>query len=153
MKSLNKLIILCVVGALSTSVARAESFTYLSQGDAPTLIGGNTPEGVPYGGTFQTGKGATTWADGSKSNYSYKCVSTIQPPRDAIFMAHMACDVTAPDGTFSVSFGCNPIAGKADEQGCVGGLLGKSGRYAGRRGSVTNHGKGTVSLGTGQWYE
>ena len=153
MKTLHKLIIVAATAALSTTAAQAESFTYLSQGDTPTVVGGSTPEGVPYGGTYLTGKGATTWADGTKSSYSYKCVSTVQPPRDAIFVAHMACDVTAADGSFSATFGCNPIAGKADQQGCVGGLLGKSGRYAGRRGSLTNHGKGSVSLGTGQWYE
>lgn len=153
MKIFTKIIIAAAVTALSTTAAQAESFTYQSQGDAPTVVGGTTPEGIPFGGSYVTGNGATSWADGTKSKYSYKCVSTVQPPRDAIFMVHMACDVTAADGTFSATFGCNPIAGKADQQGCVGGMLGKSGRYAGRRGSVTNHGKGTVSLGTGQWYE
>jgi hypothetical protein len=65
-------------------------------------------------------------------------------------MAHMMCDVTASDGMFAVTFGCNAMS--ADEMGCVGGLAGKSGAYSGRRGSVTSHGKGNKSNGTGQWY-
>jgi hypothetical protein len=153
MKKLHNIIVASAIVALSSTAAQAENFTYLSQGDAPTVVGGMTPEGMPYGGSYVTGKGTTTWADGSKATYTYKCVATVQPPRDAIFVSHMACDATASDGSFSVAFGCNPIAGKADQQGCVGGLVGKTGRYAGKRGSVTNHGKGSVSLGTGQWYE
>jgi hypothetical protein len=153
MKTLSTFLIAGALAALLGTAAQAQSFTYLSQGDAPTIIGGTTPEGIPFGGSYVTGNGTTSWADGTKSKYSYKCVATIQPPRDAIFTSHQACDVTTPEGNFSASFGCNPIAGKADQQGCVGGILGKSGRFAGKRGSVTNHGKGTVSIGTGQWYE
>ena len=108
------------------------------------------PDGRTYGAAAINGSGETTWADGKKSKYTYKCISMSQPPHDAIFMSHMMCDVAASDGTFMVTFGCNNMS--ADEMGCVGGLAGTSGAYAGRRGNVTSHGKGTASNGTGAWF-
>jgi hypothetical protein len=136
---------------LFASSASAQSFTFQSQADNPAMSVSSTgPDGKPYGASAVAGTGETSWADGKKSKYSYKCISMSQPPRDAIFMAHMMCDVTAPDGTFAVTFGCNAMS--ADEMGCVGGLSGKSGAYSGRRGSLTSHGKANKSNGTGQWY-
>jgi hypothetical protein len=138
--------------ALFTSGASAQTFTYQSQGDTPTNVGMVAPDGRPVTGSYLTGNGATTWADGTKSKYSYKCVSTTQPPNNTIYTVHMICDATAADGNFSATFGCNLIDAKGTEVSCVGGLYGKTGRYSGRRGTITNHRKADVSGGTGEWY-
>lgn len=137
--------------ALFTSAATAQSFTFQSNAEAPAMVVSSVgPDGKTYGAAAIAGSGETSWADGKKSKYNYKCISMSQPPRDAIFMSHMMCDVVAPEGNFAVTFGCNSMS--ADEMGCVGGLTGKSGSYANRRGSLTSHGKGSKSSGTGQWY-
>jgi hypothetical protein len=144
-----------IVGALAifaASDSSAQTFTYQSQGDPPTNVGMVGPNGSPVMGSYLTGNGATTWADGATSKYTYKCVSTTQPPNNTIYMMHMICDAVAADGTFSVTFGCNMLDAKAPEVACVGGLYGKTGRYANRRGTITNYRKGDVSSGTGQWH-
>lgn len=107
------------------------------------------PDGRTYGAAAFAGSGETTYADGKKTKYTFKCVTMSQPPRDAIFMNHMMCDVAATDGNFFVTMGCNAMG--PDEQGCVGGLSGTSGAYAGRNGGLTTHGKGVATTGTGQW--
>lgn len=148
-----KIAAIAISGALiafcAASPADAQSFTFSSEGKPSTVISIPAPDGKTYGAMVASGAGETSWADGKKSKYTYVCVSMSQPPRDSIFQTHMMCDVTAPDGNFAATFGCNNEA--ADEMGCVGGLAGKSGAFAGKRGGVTSHGKGTKAWGTGQW--
>jgi hypothetical protein len=140
-----------ILAATTATAASAQSFTFQSTANAPVMAMANkAPDGRTYGAAAINGSGETTYADGRKTKYTYKCISMSQPPHDAIFMSHMMCDVAASDGTFMVTFGCNNMS--ADEMGCVGGLAGTSGAYAGRRGNVTSHGKGTASNGTGAWF-
>ncbi len=139
-----------ILAATSATAASAQTFTFQSTANAPVMAMSNkAPDGRTYGAAAITGSGETTYADGKKAKYTYKCINMSQPPHDAIFMSHMMCDVAATDGNFFVTFGCNNMA--ADEQGCVGGLAGTSGAYVGRSGGVTSHGKGAASNGTGQW--
>jgi hypothetical protein len=138
------------VAAISLAApAAAQTFTFQSEGKPSTTITIPGPEGKPYGAAAFNGSGSTTWADGKKTTYTYTCISMSQPPNNSIFQSHMMCDVVAPDGTFAATFGCNAMA--ADEMGCVGGLTGKSGAYANKRGGLTSYGKGMKSWGTGQW--
>lgn len=149
-----KTIIATAAFAIATSAgANAEMFTFASTNDEMTEVGAMGPDGTPFGGSFWTGKGKTTQADGSKSDYTYTCVSVSQPPRDSTFQTLGSCDVTASDGTFSVAMGCNWLDAERTGLGCVGGLMGKTGAYEGRRGAITNHASGGKSKGTGQWYE
>ena len=104
-------------------------------------------------GAYWTGASTVTMADGSVNESTFTCVSTSQPPRDSIFMVHGVCDGTGADGDYTVYSGCNIMDPEAGEMSCVGGLIGKSGNYAGRRGVLTIHSKGGASAGTGQWFE
>lgn len=146
------ILVAAFIATASTPAVMAQSFTFQSRAEAPAMSVSSTgPDGKTYGAAAVSGAGETSWADGKKSKYNYKCISMSQPPRDSIFMSHMMCDVTAPDGTFAVTFGCNAMS--ADEMGCVGGITGKSGAYSGRRGNLTSHGKANKSTGTGAWYQ
>lgn len=138
-----------LLAVATAAPAAAQTFTFQSDGKPSTTIVIPGPDGKPYGAAVVNGSGATTYADGKKASYTYTCISMSQPPRDSIFQSHMMCDVTTPDGMFAATFGCNNMS--ADEMGCIGGLTGKSGAYANRRGAVTSHGKGSKSSGTGQW--
>ena len=140
------------IAIATTAGAHAQMFTFESTNDEMTEVGAVGPDGTPFGGSYWTGNGETTWADGKKSKYSYKCVSVSQPPRDSTFHMLGSCDVTAPDGTFSVATGCNWLDAERSGAGCVGGLVGKTGAYEGRRGAITNHASDGKSKGTGQWY-
>ena len=140
-----------VLAATTVTAASAQTFTFQSQGDPPTTaIVTKGPDGRTYSAMAFGGKGDTTWADGKKSAYTYKCVGMSQPTNDAIFMMHVTCEARAADGVYVVNFGCNNLA--ADELSCVGGLYGTGGAYVGRRGTITSHGKGQNTMGTGQWY-
>ena len=134
------------------STAQAETFTYMSKTDNTTIVGGVGPDGGDYVGTYSTGSGTSTSSDGKVAKSTSTCVSMKQPANSNIFASHVACDVTSADFTFSVVYGCNPLNKEATEMSCVGGLTGKSGKYEGKYGSITFHGKGGVGSGTGQWY-
>ena len=137
----------------AASGASAQMFTFESQNDAPATVGGVGADGAPFGGAYWTGKSNATFADGRKTTSTTKCISMSQPPRDSIFMMHGACDIVSNDGTFSALMGCNFVDKAGTETSCVGGLVGKTGAYAGRRGTLTVHGKGAAAKGTGQWLQ
>ncbi|MBL0001325.1 MAG: hypothetical protein IPO97_10240 [Sphingomonadales bacterium] len=106
-----------IVAATTATAATAQTFTFQSMANAPAMAMSNkAPDGRTYGAAAFSGSGETTWADGKKSKYSFKCITMSQPPHNSIFMSHMMCDVAASDGNFFVTFGCNNMS--ADEQGC-----------------------------------
>lgn len=129
------------------------SFTFTSTSNPPTMLGGTPTNKVPYSGMHWTGTSVGQTSTGQKTKTSFACVMMTQPPTDSLFQAHMLCDVTAPDGTYSATMGCQFIAPAKSEVSCIGGLYGTGGTYAGRRGSITNHAVGGVSTGTGQWFK
>lgn len=141
--------------AFAFTAANAQMFTFTTKdNDGRKELGTTSPEGAPIMGAYWTGVGNTTWADGKKMKDSYSCVSTTQPPRDAVFAVHLICDSASTDGTFSSTWGCNPLNAEGTEVGCVGGFIGKTGAYAGKRGSASFHGKADgTGKGAGQWYE
>ena len=141
-----------VAAATLCGGALAQTFTFQSTSEEPTTVGATTPEGS-VAGAYWTGASTVTMADGSVNERTFTCVSTSQPPRDSIFMVHGVCDGTGADGDYTVYSGCNIMDPEAGEMSCVGGLIGKSGNYAGRRGVLTIHSKGGASAGTGQWFE
>ncbi|HAE27385.1 MULTISPECIES: hypothetical protein [Hyphomonas] len=141
-----------VAAATLCGGALAQTFTFQSTSEEPTTVGATTPEGS-VAGAYWTGASTVTMADGSVNESTFTCVSTSQPPRDSIFMVHGVCDGTGADGDYTVYSGCNIMDPEAGEMSCVGGLIGKSGNYAGRRGVLTIHSKGGASAGTGQWFE
>jgi len=132
--------------------AWAQTFTFVSTSEAPVTLGATTPEGS-VAGAYWTGASTATQADGTVNKSTFTCVSTSQPPRDSIFMVHGVCDGTGAEGDYTVYSGCNIMDADAGEMSCVGGLIGKSGEYEGRRGVLTIHSKGGDSVGTGQWFE
>ncbi|MFM9852472.1 MAG: hypothetical protein ACKVOJ_06665 [Sphingomonadaceae bacterium] len=148
---------LAMIGATLPTTASAQAgavtFTFTSNSNAPTMLGGNGKNGVPYSGMHWTGSSTGKTSTGEATKTSFSCVMMTQPPRDSLFEAHMLCDITASDGGYSATMGCQFIDAAKGEVSCIGGLYGTSGTYAGRRGSITNHAKGSASTGTGQWFQ
>ena len=143
------------LGAAATCLcagALAQTFTFVSTSETPTTVGATTPQGSVRG-SYWTGSSTVTYADGTTTESTFTCVSTTQPPRDSIFMMHGVCDGTGADGDYTAYTGCNVLDEEAGEMSCVGGLIGKTGDLAGRRGVLTIHGQGDASSGTGQWFE
>lgn len=142
--------------ALSTTSAHAETFTFDITWKPVENIGGMTgPNGTQYGGGTAEGSYTATYSDGSKDSGSVKCVGMDQPD-GGIFAIHLACSVTPANGGKATSvYGCNYIGkpGPDTPLGCVGGLEGKEGQFAGRRGALTMEWySASKSRGTGQWY-
>ena len=142
-----------VIGCISPAMAEDVTFTFNSTSNAPTMVGGNGTNKVPYSGMHWTGSSVGKTSTGQTTKTTFGCVMMTQPPRDSLFEFHMLCDVTASDGTYSAAMGCQFIDQATQEASCIGGLYGTSGAYAGRRGTITNHGKGSASSGTGQWFQ
>lgn len=144
--------IIAVMTMSGATIANAKTFTYTSQGDpVAASVGGTAGDGKPFGAQYATGNSDVVMEGGQKSKNSFKCISMTQPANNAIFPVHMMCDIAAPDGTFTSAWGCTPLG--PQEMSCIGGLIGKTGAYANRRGSITGHTKDTKSVGTGQWLD
>lgn len=131
------------------SAANAQTYTYVTKDKPGMAVGTTAPNGRMIGGTANTGEMTITWADGTKTTETYTCIGTTQPPHAKIFDIHTICDASGGNGTYTATFGCTVTEGGA--QGCVGGLYGKTGKYAGRGGGTTWMGKDGVGSGTGQW--
>lgn len=146
---------LAMIGANAPAFAQSGdvTFTFNSTSNAPTALGGNGKNGVPYSGMHWTGNSTGKTSTGQTTKTSFACVMMTQPPRDSLFETHMLCDITASDGGYSATLGCQFINPAKQEASCIGGLYGTSGAYAGKRGVITNHAKGSSSTGTGQWFE
>ena len=133
----------------------AQSFTYDITWEPVESIGGMTgPDGPQYGGGSVEGAYTVTYEDGSEGSGTLKCVGMDQPP--GIFAIHLTCSITdASAGTSSSVYGCNFLGEPGPETplGCVGGIQGKEGPFAGRNGGLTMEWySDTQSRGTGQWY-
>ncbi|WP_296677802.1 hypothetical protein [Novosphingobium sp.] len=137
--------------ALAAGSAQAQNFTYESSASSPTMLGGPDARGVPVVGGYWSGTSNVTWADGSKSTDKYTCVSTSQPTNAKIFDSHVICDGTNSQGTYSAVFGCQFTSKDMQSTGCVGGLTGRTGKYAGMGGTITFAGRGGTGSGTGTW--
>lgn len=140
-----------LVLALAAGSAQAQTFTFSSAANTPTTVGTMGPDGVPIAGSHWTGTTTTTWADGKKTSDTYACISTTQPPNDAIFDMHAICDATGAAGDYTSVWGCNFQDKERTQIGCVGGLYGKTGMFAKKGGGITYMGKVAAGTGTGQW--
>ena len=145
---------ICLMAAavlLVPSAAVAETFTFSAQEMAGAVTTGTTgPNGRVMQGRYWTGTSEVTWADGKKSTEKFTCISNTQPPNDAIFMMHGTCDTSGPDGSYTSIWGCNIVDAAKMTTACVGGLYGKTGKYAKKGGTMTYHGVGPKGTGTGQ---
>lgn len=140
---------------LTCGTASAQSFTYQSSQTKSTVVGGVGPTGTEAMGAYVEGKTNIVNADGTKTKSSFACVSMANPNNSKIFDTHMACDVTASDGTFSLVIGCQVISEDGSKTSCVGGMKGKTGAYKDRYGNFSQYstdGEGN-SKGSGQWFE
>jgi hypothetical protein len=137
--------------ASSTSVALAQNFTFESTANPATVVGGPDMRGTPVVGATWTGTSTVTWADGKKTVDKYTCVSTTQPSNAKIFDTHSICDGGNAEGTYTAVFGCQYMSKDMQNMGCVGGLTGRTGKYAGRGGGITFGGRNGAGTGTGSW--
>lgn len=137
--------------AFTVSPALAQTFTYSSVDSTTTAVGGPDFRGNVMMGTHTTGTSTVTWADGKKTTDKYTCIGTTQPSNDKIFDVHTVCDAGNADGTYTAVFGCQFLTKDGKATGCVGGLTGRTGKYAGMGGAITFSGAGGSGTGTGSW--
>ncbi len=137
--------------AFGAGTAQAQNFTYEAVANTPVVVGGPGMNGTPVAGTYWTGTSTVTWADGKKTVDKYTCVSTTQPSNAKIFDVHTICDAGNADGTYSAVFGCQYASKDFQSMGCVGGMTGRTGKYAGMGGGITFSGRGGNGTGTGSW--
>lgn len=137
------------------SAAYAQSFTFDVVWKPVEAVGGMTgPDGTQYGAGVVNGNYTTTFADGTKTSGSVRCVGMSQP-QGSLFAIHLACTSTEGKDTATEVYGCNYLGkpGPDTPLGCVGGIEGKTGPYMGRRGALTMEWySDTGARGTGQWY-
>ena len=141
----------CALALCVPTGAMAATYTYTTQGGDSVTVGTRAPgDGRIIQGGMQTGTSVSTMADGTRVNESWTCISTTQPPNAKIFDVHSLCDVTNERGTYTITFGCT-ITSENGAMGCLGGLYGKTGAYAGKGGGTTWMGLNGTGTGTAQW--
>ncbi len=155
--SLRPLAGLSAAVALATASAaqaqpQADTFTFTSEATSEVSIGSEGTGPNPYSAAYFTGNFTTALANGSSAKGTYICIAMTQPPAGKLFDMHMLCDGTDNRGTYSLTMGCTVINAKNSNWSCIGGMYGKSGGYAGKRGSLTNYTVNGKATGTGQWY-
>lgn len=155
---MRKLALSVVLGAamLAGGTAHAQSFVYDVTWDPVENIGGLDGENGQrnYGGGSVTGSYTATYADGTETSGTVKCVGMDQPD-GGVFAIHMTCNVMSEDGNSTSVYGCNFLGPRGPQTplGCVGGIQARSGELEGRRGGLTMEWYSeTKSRGTGQWY-
>jgi len=151
MNRLTKLALAAAALSLTAAAAQAQTYTFQSTQTKMVATGGTEPDGTPFGGSFQTGTKVVTMAGGKSVSETWTCIGVTQPPRDSVFHMNAVCDSTGPSGDAATVWGCNFINRERTEISCVGGIYGKTGAYAGKRGTVTFHGVNGTGSGTGQW--
>jgi hypothetical protein len=154
-----KKIAITTIGAAAlafSGAASAQSFTFDVVWEPVESVGGisGPNNSTRYGGGSVIGTYTTTFADGTTSEGSARCVGMRQP-HGSIFAIHLACTTTEAEGSASLIYGCNFLGEPGPETplGCVGTIEGKDGPFAGRWGALTMEWySATGSRGTGQWY-
>ena len=154
MKNFNTYLLSVISGVAALCIstfASAESFSFTSTSEPTSGISVALPDGRTVGIGSNKGVSAITWASGATTENSFVC-STATQPESELFASTGVCEITDTDGSQgSIIFGCNPINEDGTETNCVGGLVGKSGIYEGRRGTIGWHGKVATSAGAGHW--
>lgn len=150
---MNKLmaIILAATAAASAGAVQAQSLTFQSVETTSSNVGGARTDGTVFGGQATTGTVETVWADGKKSSGTYKCMGVSMPPNDSTYNFRIICDNDGPEGASATIWGCTDPGKETKEVHCTGWAFGKSGIYAGRRGTMTFRGTGGKGVGTGLW--
>ena len=150
---MNKLAASCVIAslALSATPVLAQTLTFQSQEKDVVTSDGVRPDGTAFGGRYSTGTANMVWADGTKVTETYKCIGVTMPPNDTTYNARTICENSGPNGVSAVIWGCTSPDKVSKAIFCTGWASGKSGNYAGRRGTMTFRGVGDKGSGTGQW--
>jgi hypothetical protein len=146
-----KFIVASSLIAFAATGISAQNFTYNSTDSTATAVGGPDMRGNQVAGTYTTGTTSVTWADGKKTTDKYTCIGTTQPSHDKVFDVHTICDAGNADGTYTAVFGCQFTSKDRLSTGCVGGLTGRTGKYAGMGGTITFGGRSGSGGGTGTW--
>lgn len=135
--------------------ALAQSFTYEVVWEPVERVGGmDGPNGPQYMGGAISGTYTVAYGNGETATGTVRCVGMDQPD-GGIFAIHMTCTTKEEGGTGSLVYGCNFLGkpGPDTPLGCVGGVQGKEGEFAGRNGGLTMEWYSeSNSRGTGQWY-
>jgi hypothetical protein len=150
---MKKLFAFCIFAAsvVSANVAHAQSYTFVTTPKTSDGVGGARPDGTTFGGQMTTGTTELTWADGKKSSAPYKCMGVSMPPNDTTYNFRMVCDSESAEGASSTIWGCTAPAKDTGQILCTGWAFGKSGIYAGKRGTMTFIGAQGKGSGTGNW--
>ena len=150
---MNKLFAFCIIAATAASpgAVQAQSLTFQSVEKTSDVVGGARTDGTTFGGQTTTGTVETVWADGKKSSGTYKCIGVSMPPNDSIYNFRTVCDTESAEGASSTIWGCTAPGKETKETHCTGWAFGKSGIYAGRRGTMTFRGTEGKGVGTGLW--
>jgi hypothetical protein len=150
---MNKFLAICIAAATagSASALHAQSMTFQSTEKTSDVVGGARTDGTVFGGQATTGTVETVWADGKKSSGTYKCMGVSMPPNDSIYNFRIVCDTIGAEGASSTIWGCTSPGKETKETHCTGWAFGKSGVYAGRRGTMTFRGTEGSGVGTGLW--
>ncbi len=150
---MNKLIKICIFASAvaSANVAHARSYVFQTVEKTNEAVSGARPDGTVFAGQMTTGTIESTWQDGKKTTGTYKCMGVSMPPNDSTYSFRIVCESTGAEGSSSTIWGCTNPGKDTGTVLCTGWAFGKTGIYAGKRGTMTFAGAGGKGSGTGNW--
>jgi hypothetical protein len=131
------------------SAAHAGAFTFTSTSTVSNVVTSQIPDGPMLSAVTLSGQTQTRFADGTTARATFTCQSMATPGGENDLRG--LCDVTEGANTYSVAYQCADSNAAAQEAFCWGLLIGETGRYAGKTGSVTWIGNPGSSAGQGAW--
>lgn len=156
MRALSMAALLFCVSAVPV---RAESFTFTGENTVTSRIEFAMPGGGGVQAVNSTGKATATYADGRTDASTSACAVQSRPPEDE-FDSTGACEMTDSAGDkFGTTFACNVTSAEKRTVACWGIMVGISGKYQGRSGTVTWTGAGSedrttsTASGGGSWQD
>lgn len=134
----------------ASAYAEPEAFTFNSQFDTEVSVGTEMPEGHSLSALAGKGTAEITGLAGKPIIASAACVAWSEPP-ESEFDIRYICDYDSGAGDWTQIASCDVTPTESQGANCWGKLVGKSGTYSGRTGSMTTYIINNGATGIGYW--
>jgi hypothetical protein len=150
------MIVLCCASA----AAQAETFTFTNENKNTARVAvPMPPPATPAVGAMSTAEGTVTYADGKTEKVTGTCSTQTRPPGDQFSLTGVCENTNEAGDKTGVTFGCSIVDAEKRTSNCWGILIGLSGKYQGRSGTLTwtavgnEDQSGAKGAGGGSWRE
>ncbi len=134
----------------TSAIAAPEAFTFKSQFETEVSVGTEMPEGNTMSALAGNGTAEITGQGDQTILAQASCVAWSEPP-ESEFDIRYICDYKSGAGNWSQIAYCDIEPSESQGANCWGKLVGKTGRYNNKIGSITTFIINNGATGIGYW--